>query len=285
MKMSVSLLVGICTLALVLASCASAPTFNYRSDPATRELLSKSPPAMPAARFMSISDLHLYDGANLGQEGAAFQDYLDRDRKLLRESPEILARALQSVIAEHPDFLLVSGDLTKDGERVNHELAAKMLGTVEAAGIKVFVINGNHDINNPDAMRFSGEKTEAVPGIDPAGFAAIYADFGYAEAIDRDPASLSYVVEPVPGLWLLAIDSCRYDTNYADGEPVIPGRLDGHRLAWVEKTLLRARAEGKAVIGMQHHGMVEHYPSQEQYYGEYLLDDHDAIGRMYAELG
>ena len=73
-----------------------------------------------------------------------------------------------------------------------------MLGALDAAGVPVLVVPGNHDVLNPRAARFSGDAAEPVAGVAPEEFAAIHADLGYGEALERDPASLSYVAEPVP---------------------------------------------------------------------------------------
>lgn len=130
-------------------------------------------PAYPDARFVVISDLHFYD-TSLGTEGNAFQDYLDNDRKLLVLSDEIIKTAM-----EKADFVLVAGDLTKDGEELCHQGIARHLQTLVKSGKKVFVVPGNHDINNLESVRFIGDITEPVPSIDPSAFKNIYQQLGY----------------------------------------------------------------------------------------------------------
>jgi hypothetical protein len=233
---------------------------------------------------MTASDLHLFDPA-LGSTGSAFEVYLASDRKLLREGEAILDSALARVLDSKPDFFLVSGDLTKDGEEQDHRLLATKLSVISAAGIKVFVIPGNHDILNPEAYSYSGDTKTRVPNIGPEAFASIYGPYGYDAAIRRDPDSLSYVAEPVPGLWLLAIDTCVYAKNPSLPHPETRGELSGTRLAWALAALRDAQNAGKAVIAMEHHGIVEHYPSQRKYYREYLLDDFEKVGAKLAAEG
>ena len=49
-------------------------------------------------------------------------------------------------------------------------------------------------------------------------FAEIYNDFGYDEALSRDPASLSYTYDLGPDMRLLMLDSCQYSpTNKSGG--------------------------------------------------------------------
>ena len=72
-------------------------------------------------RFAVFSDPHVYD-SRLGTTGAAFEQYLAEDRKMIRESEAILAATVDQLIEEDVDFVLVPGDLTKDGELDSHLL-------------------------------------------------------------------------------------------------------------------------------------------------------------------
>jgi 3',5'-cyclic AMP phosphodiesterase CpdA len=121
--------------------------------------------------------------------------------------------------------------------------------------------------------------------VTPGEFAEIYREFGYGEALRRDPGSLSYVAEPVPGLWLLGIDTCRYMENTPKDGPVTDGRLDPHRIAWVESVLAEALRLGKAVTVFMHHGVIEHFRDEAKSWGEYLVDDFPEVGRMLAAYG
>jgi hypothetical protein len=264
----------------LLASCAG---FHYRFAEDRREaaLLARPASPYPAVRFAVISDPHLYD-IGLGVEGAAFKTYMDNDRKLLPETNEILSEALAKVKGLDPSFLLVCGDLTKDGERRDHLLMAKELSR---SGLRVFVVPGNHDILNPDAMSFSEQGATRVPNVTPAEFAEIYRNFGYGDALFRDPGSLSYVAEPAAGLWLLAVDSASYSGNAAKGRPETGAGLTQGTVDWIEEMLAEARRRDKAVIVMTHHGVVEHFPGQARYYGEYLVNDRVGVAAMCAAWG
>lgn len=270
--------------ALLLASCAGSP---YRWSPSAEAstLIAGPLPGYPAARFAVIGDPHLYDAAALGAEGEAFAAEIAYDRKMVVESAEIIGEALRRVKSAGVQFLLVPGDLTQEGERANHERFASMLADVERSGVPVYVLPGNHDILNPDAAGFGADGRQPVPGISPDEFARIYGAFGYGEALRRDPGSLSYVAEPVPGLWLLGIDACRYAENRPGRSPVTGGRLHRESLAWIETALADALRLGKAVIVFMHHGLVEHFPGQARSFDEYLVEDYPEIGRMLAGYG
>ncbi len=270
--------------ALLLASCTGR-AFRWMPSPETAALLAGPRPAYPAARFAVVSDLHLYDAAVLGAEGAAFEKAIGKDRKMIVESVEILDEALDMVKGSDAKFLLVSGDLTLNGERIDHEDVAGMLADLERSGVQAYVIPGNHDILNPYADAYGPEGWKPVPSVTPGEFADIYREFGYGEAVRRDPTSLSYVAEPVPGLWLLGIDTCRYAENTPKKGPVTAGRLDADRLAWVENVLADALRLGKAVTVLEHHGLVEHFRGQDRTWKGYLVEDHPEIARMLAAYG
>ncbi|MFZ1986776.1 MAG: choice-of-anchor I family protein, partial [Desulfatitalea sp.] len=237
-----------------------------------------------AARFAVIADPHFYDG-ELGTTGEAFERYLAGDRKMLRESEAILVSALEKIKAQAPDFLLIAGDLTKDGEMSSHLKLAAHLADLEAAGIEIFVVPGNHDINNPHAVAFEGESTTPVEHVDPELFTDIYAAFGYEQAIARDPNSLSYVAEPVQGVWLFGIDSCRYNDNIANGHPETGGALSEKSLNWILDKLFEAKIRHKSVVGFMHHGILEHYTGQSQLYADYVIQDWQTLSQTLSAAG
>ncbi|MBM4447102.1 MAG: metallophosphoesterase [Chloroflexi bacterium] len=263
--------IALCAI-LIIGVIACAPRQEVKLEEA---------PAYPATSFIVFSDPHVYD-TSLGTEGKAFEDYLADDRKLLRESTEILEAAIAAIKNEKTSFVLVPGDLTKDGERVSHQLAASYLSQLEASGKKVYVVPGNHDVKNGHSFKYVGDNTERVPNITPEEFAQMYSEFGYKEALYRDPVSLSYVAEPQAGLWLLALDACHYAENIEDEEPITDGKFSAATLEWIEGMLEKAAREKKAVIVMVHHGIVEHYIGQEKNYGEYILDDFPVVSQLLA---
>ncbi len=240
-------------------------------------------------RFAVLADPHYYD-TDLGTSGSAWEAYLDADRKLLAESPALLDAAVEAILAirEELDFVIVPGDLTKDGERSGHEEFAAQIRALEDSGLEVYVCPGNHDIENPHAVRFDGDATSPVDRVSAERFADLYADFGYGQSFDRHDSSLSYVAEPVEGFRIIAIDSCKYENNLADEFPQTSGALDDATLAWVIGKLEEARQEGKTVFAFQHHGLVEHFIGQSTLPGigdEYVIDEWESVSQSVAEAG
>lgn len=237
-----------------------------------------------ATKFAVLSDVHFFD-ARLGTTGPAFENYVAQDPKLLALSEPILDAALQSIVTQHVQFVLVTGDLTKDGELVDHERVAKRLKGLEHHGIQVFVVPGNHDINNPDAVSYDGATTTRVPNVSPKKFREIYERFGYDQAIDRDEHSLSYVAEPVHGLWLLGIDSCKYEESKQLGYPIVGGAIKPQTMTWVLHVLAEAKEHGKQVIAFMHHGVNQHFLGEAQIFPDYLVDDWANVSAQLAHAG
>ena len=177
-------------------------------------------------KIYSASDLHFFSPSLLINDGVSFQTYLAQDRKLIAESKAITEALVKKVKEEKPEIFLVTGDLTKDGEKISHQELAKYLDSIEMNGVtKVYVIPGNHDVNNVDAYSYDGNNKTKVDSVSPADFKTIYQHFGYDEAVATDPASLSYLAKPKSNLWILAIDVCEYDSNMVYHKPVTAGRF------------------------------------------------------------
>lgn len=241
---------------------------------------SSSSSAVSTASFAVLSDIHLYDLDTLGSN-ADLTTYLTQDRKMLKESVPTFTSALADIATWNVDFLLISGDLTKDGELVNHNL---LVSKLKAFGKPVYVIPGNHDINNPNAKSYNGT-TASVDQVTPAAFQTLYADYGYGSAIYTDSNSLSYIAEPVSGVWLFAIDSCKYSNNATLGYPVTSGAISSATLTWITDKLAEAKTKGKTVIGMMHHGLIEHFSGQSTLFSEYLVDDRASVAAALAAAG
>jgi 3',5'-cyclic AMP phosphodiesterase CpdA len=242
-----------------------------------------APTATPTpGKLLVFSDPHYFD-PSLGTTGSAFEAYVARDRKLIAESDAVFRAMVAAVQAENPQAILIAGDLTKDGEQASHQKVAAYLHQMRSGGRKVFVVPGNHDIQNDAAQSYAGDVATPAPTISAADFANIYSDMGYAAAIARDPTSLSYVAEIFPGLWLLALDSCIYGDVRAPAAS--SGRFTEATKAWIQTQLDLATSRGVRVLGMMHHGLVEHFTNQAAIFPEYLVADRDAVAGLLSNGG
>lgn len=234
-----------------------------------------------------ISDVHVMNPALLKQEGRAFNDYVAHDRKMLKESPQLMNQATERIIKEHPQYVFVAGDLTKDGETSSHlYLRDNYLKRMKDAGINVFVIPGNHDVDNPHAVEFVGDTTKRVPTPHKEEFATIYKDYGYGQALARDVHSLSYVVALGAETRLICLDACEYDLNdYDKNTCVTSGRLKPETIEFIKEQAAEAKKAGCRLLAMMHHGIVQHWTWQEKAMGEYLVDDWRKRADLFGKLG
>lgn len=144
-------------------------------------------------RAVIASDLH-YIAPELTDGGAAWQHVLKNgDSKYMPYIEEITDAFIDEVLAEHPDIVLLTGDLTFNGAEVSHQSLREKLRKLKKAGIPVLVLPGNHDVYNVNAALYKGEDYERVPFATSESFGRIYHEFGPDEAVSADSDSLSYV--------------------------------------------------------------------------------------------
>ena len=213
--------------------------------------------------MMVASDTHVMDKSLFDiPYGEAFIKAMQQDLKVAESSQQLFEQFATIAMRERPQLLLIPGDLTKDGERASHEYMARKFKEIEAGGTKVYVIPGNHDMENPKAVRYNGTKTERVPSVSEAEFREIYKDYGYSEAVSTDSVTGSYMVYPVPGLAIVCLNTNipnQYKSRY------VHGRLFRPTLTWIERAATKARLEGRYVIAMAHHELMQHH-NQEDYF-------------------
>jgi len=250
-------------------------------------------------RIAVMSDLH-YLSPDMIADTEDFEHAFNSDRKLLKESSSVLHEMLERVRADKPDILLVSGDLTKDGEQECHAALAKQLQQLQQdiPGLKIYVINGNHDIRNYNAKNFNTPDGKAVPATrtEPEDFKQIY-DFVYSDptviatftpAEGNKAGGLSYVARPVEGLTIIAMDTCRYssdNTSNGDDEHETSGAISADLEKWVIEQTAAAKARGDLVIGLEHHGLVPHFDVEPTILPMYLVNGYERIAQEYADAG
>ena len=238
-----------------------------------------------------ISDLHVMAPELLVNEGAAFERYLNQDRKMLRESLEILDTLVNDILNEKPQIVLVTGDLTKDGERLSHHLVASRLQRLVDAGIQVLVVPGNHDINNPDARVYDGDNATPTDTITRPEFADIYRHAGYDEHSRRDADTLSYCRDVTDNLTILAIDACmdRLNTFVSRGDArdhcKTSGNLEASSQQWLVDQASAATAAGKKVIAMMHHHLVPHFHMEDTLAAPYMVDEAGQLCQRLVQAG
>ena len=239
-------------------------------------------------KILVFSDPHLMHPDLLVNDGPAFENYLNHDRKLLRESTYILDELLKQILIEKPDVVLIPGDLTKDGARISHEmLISDYLKPMQEAGIKTFIVPGNHDVNNPHAVYFDDDQMVRVASVSAQEFAELYGDYGYGDAIARDSKSLTYVAQPYANLRVLGIDACMYyDNDFSEKNICVTGgTIQPETMEFIRQQARKASEDNVRLIALMHHGIVQHWDMQETLMADYLVKDWRTFADEFAELG
>ena len=285
-KISILLSMFLLALSMSLVSCSDDTAL-----PDNPNANGKTPKDPNFKYIVVMSDIHVMTPQLLENRGAAYENYLNQDPKLLEYSGEVLEYLVAETEKRDPDLVIIPGDLTKDGELVSHQLVVNILRKLRSAGIPVIVVPGNHDIDNPEGYYFNGDNTRPAERTSPEQFKTLYADFGYNQAYVKDPASLSFVCEPLKGLVLLCIDTNKYEENkYIDkGDEKnynqTSGRIRPATLTWMLAEADKARAEGKQVVLVQHHNVVQHYDAQSTLQGDYVVADYAKVSKQLMEHG
>ena len=217
-----------------------------------------------------MSDIHVMSPDLLKSDGTAFQSTLNSDRKLLQYSNEIFQALKDTILKRKPDLVLITGDLTCNGEKLSHQLVVSTLDKIVKEGIKVLVIPGNHDVSNPNALYYDGDKTSKAENITADEFATLYKNYGYGDTSARDANSLSYANEPLSGLVVLGVDDNEYYNNTSSNMDS-NGKIKNETLTWITEQATKARQAGKQVIMMMHHSVMPHFNDEDTYVGSSLV--------------
>ncbi|WP_086315715.1 metallophosphoesterase [Candidatus Enterococcus palustris] len=212
-----------------------------------------------AIEFWVVSDPHYID-KSLTDSGIAFkkikQTAAGKELDFQKESWQAF---IDKAIKQKPEMLIITGDLTLNGEKVSAEKLAELLKQLTDKGINVFVIPGNHDINDGWARKFVGDQQEKTEVISIADFKKIFADFGYQNATSYDKSSLSYSVSVNQRYNFLFLDSNIYpEDSQPQTSPTTGGTIRGKTMKWVKKQLKKAKEEKKKTVVFLHHNIFAH---------------------------
>ncbi|CAH1194883.1 3',5'-cyclic adenosine monophosphate phosphodiesterase CpdA [Paenibacillus auburnensis] len=210
-------------------------------------------------KLLTTTDTH-YLSPGLTDNGPAFSRFLAAgDGKQVTYSDETLNALEYDIGLQRPAAVIISGDLTHNGEKASHQDLAKHLQSIEQrTGTRVYVIPGNHDVQNPWARSFQGERQIPVDSVSPRAFRSIYGAFGYEEAVLSDKDSLSYLAAPSDDLWLLMLDTSQYRSNKKLGHPQLDGQLSASTLKWIDKCSRLAADHGAHMVAVMHHSLLDH---------------------------
>lgn len=223
--------------------------------------------------FAVASDTHYVHpvkqaGTTLADEGWV-TTFNSESESLTNQSGFIIDEFLKEC-AENPkcQFVLITGDLATHGRDYvsEHEAVAEKFRKFEKeTGKQVYVINGNHD------------NAKDMP-VDHKKFTEIYHEFGYDEALSTDEGTCSYSANLNDEYTLVALDTC--DERYR----VVPNN-DITRMDWAVKQIKAAKKQGKKVIMIMHHNLLEHNPFQKLNEKNYVVNTPYSFAGLLADLG
>jgi 3',5'-cyclic AMP phosphodiesterase CpdA len=229
--------------------------------------------AMEETSLIFATDLH-YLAPSLTDNGPYFQNFIhNSDGKVVDCIDPLTDAFLAEVIDQAPAALILSGDITYNGERASHEALAAKLQAVVDAGIPVLVIPGNHDLENANAAQFSGDGYQLVDSITADDFAEIYANCGFSGALSRDSASLSYMYALSDDLRILMLDV---------NTPGASNLVTEETLAWLEVQLQDAAQAGAQVVAVSHQNLLAH---NSIFISGYLIRNSDELLALYETYG
>lgn len=226
-------------------------------------------------KMVVLSDPHVMAPELLVNMGTAWTTYLDGQRKLVDYSKRLFDDMIVRIKRDlRPGLVLISGDLTKDGEQVSHEYVTSKLDELRTIGIQTLVVPGNHDRgSNSDALYYDGESTTPATVATNEWFATQYANYGYGVSSEREGTTLTYACEPITGLVVIGIDS---GTD---------GNVSETTLDWVVEKATAARAGGKKVIAMMHHPLMPHFTGVDNFVSTAVVGSYETVRNTLADAG
>ena len=225
-------------------------------------------------RITVLTDTHVMGPGLLISDGTAWQNALANDRKLIDYGKDIFDQLVDQLInSDKPDLVLITGDMTKDGEMLSHQYVVEQLDRLRQAGIKTYVIPGNHDRGTGNALYFNGDATNKAATPKVQDFMNLYENYGYGSESSFAPSTLTYACEPIDGLVLIGIDSGS------------DGSVSEEVLDWVCEQAEKASNEGKQVLAMMHHALFPHFNGEDKFISTAVVKNYEVVRNRLADAG
>ncbi|MBQ7891263.1 MAG: metallophosphoesterase [Erysipelotrichaceae bacterium] len=241
-------------------------------------------PAGSDLKIMVATDMHFlasecHDGGETSQA-----IYNVRDGKMVEYGKEIIMAFVDACIEENADAVLLTGDLTYNGERASHEELAMLLQPLSEANIDVLIMPGNHDIRNPNAYSFEGDEAFYVNTVEAEDFETIYENYGFKDAYKRDEHSLSYLYKLSEDIWFMVLDVNGYEWNSMFGLNS-EGKIKQETLKWAEECFKLASRKGATILTATHHSLLKNeYLHSEDYRITYNANQFMQLMAKYGSL-
>ncbi|MDT2757044.1 metallophosphoesterase [Enterococcus asini] len=231
--------------------------------------------------FMIATDIHFL-APELHDDGQAFTFIkATAAGKDLDYQEESLQAFIDQALVSKPDGLILTGDLTLNGEKISAEKMQELFRPLKKAGISLYCIPGNHDLYDGWARSFKEKNQEKTPQISPEDFKKIFLD-GYEQAISVAPDDLSYALAINSEYRFLLLDSNHYPMSESSAQPSTGGSIRDSTLEWLEKQLQSAKEQHQEPIVFVHHNLLTHNKSVNQ---GYVLDNSPQVKKLLKNYG
>lgn len=227
--------------------------------------------------FWVISDTHLI-ADSLHDHGQAFSQMQKTSQgKDLYYQETALSAFVRMVQKKKPAAIIVTGDVTFNGERVSAEKFAEIFKPLEET--QLLVLPGNHDIYDGWAREFRGKKQYYAGQISPRMWRNIFKT-SYKNAVSVDDKSLAYSVQLNPNYLLILADSNEYGKEESTTAPATAGFLGREQRRWIKAQLQYASENNLQVIFCMHHNLYAHNPAVNK---GYVVDDYRELRKLLAQ--
>ena len=225
-----------------------------------------------------LTDTHYYS-KKIGTSGKAYEFDNNKSQKLLAHSAEVLSAAFDKISADtENNIILISGDVTNNGEIDSHYEFIEMLRDLKKRGKRVYVITATHDFRGEGKTHaYSGDERTEIPAATRDMLFDMYREFGPDEALAVHRESMSYIVQLCDGYRLFALND---DTNlnYKSG-------FSDECFSWIAEQAEKAREENQYIIAMTHHPLIAPSPVYEIIGRGNMLGDYDKRISQLADIG
>lgn len=175
------------------------------------------------------------------------------------------------------DVLILTGDLTKNGEVKSHEEFLLLLHGLKERGITVYAFTASHDyFNGAKSYRYEedGSKIHDVDKVERRALWDMYYEFGPCDAVSFDEESMSYAVRPVAGLTLFFLNGDDF------GSYTVCGLCPSAR-SWLKKQGEECKKRGDIPLFFAHYPLFPSSPIYDKITTKNMLDPYN---ELYTEL-
>ncbi|MCR5484714.1 MAG: metallophosphoesterase [Clostridiales bacterium] len=228
--------------------------------------------------FAVLTDIHYYSKKNW-VDGDPYA-YPPAHEQLYRRGSEEIIRSVFDDLCKDgmPQIVLISGDLTNNGEVTSHEEIRELLRELKSRGKRVYVTTATHDYRG-NGLSYGFDKNNKkvdVPAFVREDLREFYREFGMDEAVDVHYETMCYSVDLTPEYRLLALND---DKGYDHA-----GFTD-ECFDWIKRQAEDAKQKNMFIIAMTHHPVLSPSPLYRLIAPGDLLEKGEVRAKAFADLG